>query len=140
MNLIRLARMTGNTAFEQQAEKAMKKFSAQIMSHPMGFTQFLAACDFMIGPTQEIVVVGDPGDKKTRDMLQALKNAYLPNKVLLFRGKQDVFEELDDIAPYAGEMASAVSEDRPATFWCQQFACREPITEIEKLKSIIEST
>jgi uncharacterized protein YyaL (SSP411 family) len=72
-------------------------------------------------------------------MLQALKHAYLPNKDLLFRGKQDVFEELDKIAPYAGEMASAVSAGRPATFWCQQFACREPITAVEKLKSIIES-
>jgi uncharacterized protein YyaL (SSP411 family) len=56
MNLMRLARMTGDTALEQQAEIAMKKFSAQIMSHPMGFTQFLAACDFMIGPTHNILV------------------------------------------------------------------------------------
>jgi hypothetical protein len=56
MNLMRLARMTGNTTLEQQAEIAMKKFSAQIMSHPMGFTQFLAACDFMIGPTHNILV------------------------------------------------------------------------------------
>ncbi|WP_083912076.1 hypothetical protein [Desulfotignum phosphitoxidans] len=105
----------------------------------MGFTQFLAACDFIIGPTQEIVVVGDPGNQKTTDMLRAVKQAYLPNKVLLFRGKQDAFEELDKIAAYAGEMASAVPVDRPTTFWCQQFACREPITAVEKLKSIIES-
>jgi hypothetical protein len=26
----------------------------------MAFTQFLAAYDFIIGPSQEIVVVGDP--------------------------------------------------------------------------------
>jgi uncharacterized protein YyaL (SSP411 family) len=81
----------------------------------------------------------DAGDQKTFDMLRAVKQAYLPNKVLLFRGKQKAFEELDKTASYVGEMASAVPEDRPATFWCRQFACREPITSIEELESIIES-
>jgi uncharacterized protein len=138
MNLMRLARMTGDTALEQHAEKSMKAFSAQIMSHPMGFAQFLAACDFIIGPAQEIVVVGNPGDKVTEQMLQAVKQAYLPNKVLLFRGKEDSYKDLDKIAPYAGKMASAVS-DRPTAFWCQQFACQEPITAIEKLESVIMS-
>ncbi len=138
MNQMRLARMTGDTALEQHAQKAVKAFFAKIMSHPMGFTQFLAACDFIIGPTQEIVVVGNPGDKVTKKMLQAVKQSYLPNKVLLFHGKEGSSKELDKIAPYAGEMASAVS-DRPTTFWCQQFTCREPITSIEKLESIITS-
>lgn len=63
MNLMRLARMTGDTALEERAEQIIKTFSAQIMSHPMGFTQFLAACDFIIGPSQEIVVVGAPQDR-----------------------------------------------------------------------------
>jgi len=45
---------------EERAEQVMTTFSAQIISHPMAFTQFLAAYDFIIGPSQEIVVVGDP--------------------------------------------------------------------------------
>lgn len=139
MNLMRLARMTGDTALEQQADQVMTTFSAQIMSHPMAFTQFLAACDFIIGPSQEIVVVGDPQDRMVKEMLAILKKTYLPNKVLLFRGKGDSYKALDEMAPFLKEIMTAGSE-RPTTFWCQQFACQEPITSIEGLNSVIAST
>jgi uncharacterized protein YyaL (SSP411 family) len=56
MNLMRLARMTGDTQLEANAEQVMGAFSAQVISHPAAFTQFLAACDFIIGPAQEIAI------------------------------------------------------------------------------------
>ena len=99
MNLLRLGRMTGDTGMEKRAEKSMKAFSSQIKSYPMGFTHFLMAGDFFIGPSQEIVITGDPLDVLTREMIQVIHRSFLPNKVLLFLGDGAGFSRLKKIAP-----------------------------------------
>jgi uncharacterized protein YyaL (SSP411 family) len=137
MNLLRLGRMTGNGELETIAEKAIARFSSQVESYPMGFTQFLMAVDFFIGPSQEIVIAGDPAEEKTREMIQAVHRAFLPNKALLFRGRAPEYEGLDDVAPFVKDMAARC--DQPSTFWCEQFACKEPITSVEKLQETIAS-
>jgi uncharacterized protein YyaL (SSP411 family) len=49
----------------------------------MIYTQLLAALDFMIGPSLEIIIAGDPAFETTRAMIRAVRRRFLPNKVLL---------------------------------------------------------
>ena len=128
MNLLRLGRMTGDAALEQRAEQAMRAFSSHIASYPMGFTQFLMAGDFLIGPAREIVITGDPQDGTTKEMTQAIHRAFLPNKVLLFRGTSTDYKSLDGLVPFLKDMVTV--SQQPTTFWCEQFACQEPITSV----------
>jgi uncharacterized protein len=137
MNLLRLGRMTGDTGLEKRAEKSMKAFSSQIKSYPMGFTHFLMAGDFFIGPSQEIVITGDPLDVLTREMIQVIHRSFLPNTVLLFPGDGEGFSRLKKIAPFVESLESVC--DQPAAFWCEQCYCREPITSVEKLRQVIRS-
>ena len=138
MNLLRLGRMTGDTGLEKKAEKAMRAFSSQISSYPMGSTHFLMAADFFIGPSQEIVISGDPANATTREMIEAVHRSFLPNKVLLLRGREDETAHLEKIVPFVKNMGSGSGQVR--VFWCENYTCKEPITSVDKLREAIAST
>jgi len=80
LNFLRLSRMTGNIQLEQKADQLIRAFSEQVADQPMAFTQLLIALDFMIGPSQEIVIAGDPSLKNTQAMIHAVQRNFLPNK------------------------------------------------------------
>ena len=41
--------------------------------------------DFQVGPSFEIVIVGKSGASDTLNMLNTIKNYYIPNKVIIFK-------------------------------------------------------
>jgi uncharacterized protein YyaL (SSP411 family) len=135
MNLLRLARMTGDSELEQKADEMLKAFSSQIASHPMAYTHFLNACNFIFGPSQEIVIAGDPDRRDTQAMVEHVQRAFLPNKVLLFRPWGKDTSGIDGIAPFVKDMKP--EDNRPTTYWCEHFACREPITDMEALREVV---
>ena len=78
-NLLRLARLSGESTFEDYAKKLLKAFSEEVKNQPLGHTFMLVGLEFALGPTFNVVLVGDPADKNTIDMLAALRKNYLPN-------------------------------------------------------------
>ena len=135
MNLLRLERMTGRADLRKTAEKAIKAFSSRVESNPTGFTHFLSACGFSLGPSHEIIVAGDYEDQDAVEMLRTLQQAFIPNKVLLFRGKAGGPRDIDEISGFAGEMGPI--PDQAKVYWCEDFTCREPITSVEELREAI---
>jgi len=138
LNLIRLARMTGKIDLEKRADQLIKAFSLQVKSHPQSHTQFMGALDFMIGPSKEIVVAGDPLHETTQDMINAVHRGFLPNKVLLLRpdGKENA--ELFSLSPFT-EALLPLSE-HPTVYVCEQYMCKTPITTISDLKKSLEDS
>jgi uncharacterized protein YyaL (SSP411 family) len=135
LNLLRLGRLTGDYELEKRADQVMGAFSQQIASHPFGFTQFLHALDFTVGPTQEIVIAGDPKGEATRAMIECVHGAFLPNKALLQKSEGPEGQRLAQVAPFVEPMSS--SNHHPTCYLCEQFACEKPITDLETLKSTI---
>lgn len=133
MNLLRLGRITGDTRLEERAERLVAAFSSTVASYPMGYTQFLIGLDFMIGPTQEIVIVGDLAKEMTREMVSSVHRAFLPGSVLLLRGERPQQEGLVQLAPYVKEMKPM--GDQPTAYWCENFTCKKPITDITELRN-----
>ena len=82
LNLLRLGRFTGDADLEDRASKLQRAFSEQVRQFPSGYTQFLSAVDFSLGPSREVVISGSLGAK---DMLDALRSRFFPNQVVLFR-------------------------------------------------------
>ncbi len=44
---------------------------------------------------------------------------------------------LDEMVPFLENMAS--EPGKPRVFWCENHACKEPITSVDKLRETIES-
>src|SRR5690606_5429066 len=55
-NLLRLARMTGRTTYEERAEALLRAASGALARMPAGFTGMLCGLDFALGPTAEVVI------------------------------------------------------------------------------------
>src|SRR5699024_10980247 len=68
MNLLRLGRLTGNTAWEERAEKTSRLFSTDIRKAPTGFGFALQSVLFAAAGSREIIIAGKKGHDTTREM------------------------------------------------------------------------
>ncbi len=131
-NLVRLARMTGKTLYEDYAMHLGKAFSALVKQYPAAYTQLMIAMEFMQGPTHEVVIAGNPEHQSTMAMSAALAKPFLPNKVVVLANGDSAIETL---APFTANMFS--DGNQSAAYVCQNFACELPTTNINKmLKSL----
>jgi len=128
LNLLRLARLTGETRYEELAEGTMLAFSGDVARSPQNHTQLMLAVDFAAGPSHEVVISGVRGAEDTRAMARALNREFVPNKVVVLRptGEADAISKL---VPYVADQVSL--EGRATAYVCRDFTCREPTTDVE---------
>ena len=127
-SLLRLARLTGTTRWEDQAEATLAAFSATVHDHPQAFTMMLLALDFALGPTQELVVAGEG---KPADALMAASRAgYRPNLMRL-----KAHRDLVTAAPWPSEHRAPAG--KAAAFLCEDHACKRPVGTAEELARLL---
>ncbi|MCI0329757.1 MAG: thioredoxin domain-containing protein [candidate division Zixibacteria bacterium] len=135
-NLLRLARMTGQTELEELASKLMKSFAGDVARSPANFTLFLTALDFALGPSFEVVIAGRSDGQDTRQMLAALRKPFLPNKVVLFRPEG---AEEPPIAKLADFVRSQSALGGKATAYvCQNFVCSRPTAQVAQMLALLK--
>jgi len=135
LNFLRLGRMTGNVELEKRADELTRAFSRQIQEQPMAYAQMLNALGFMIGPSQEVVIAGDPALETTQAMLDVVRSKFLPNKVVLLHPGGSDGRRLVAISSFLKDMVSAGNQ--PAVYVCEQYACQTPIQDVSKLASAL---
>ncbi|MCB2154563.1 thioredoxin domain-containing protein [bacterium] len=134
-NLLRLARMTGRSEYEERADRTMKAFSAMIERIPHAHPFMLMAVDFAAGPTREIVIAGDEGAKDVQAMADIVRRAFLPRAVLLHRPEGEA-GPIGELAPFIAEQTS--QSGTATAYICEDFTCRAPITSLEELQRALE--
>ena len=136
-NLVRLGRMIGRPEWEERADRILQAFGPSIVAYPAGFTQCLAALDFMIGPGREIVIAGDPSGEATQAMLRTVQGMFLPNKVLVLRSEGEEGRRLKALAPYTEGLGTV--NGQPAAYVCEKYACKRPLTALADLQAELTS-
>ena len=132
LNLVRLYRFTGRTEFEVKASQMIKTFSQLIKTSPSAYTQFLSAFDFYIGPSKEILLVGND-DEKVKRFLRILREIFIPNKVIIY--KDDRME--DKLSKAAEFTKSYQSLNGAEAYICENFSCRLPVTSEKDLIALL---
>jgi uncharacterized protein YyaL (SSP411 family) len=135
LNFLRISRMTGNVDLEEKAEQLTRAFSKQVLEQPMAYTQMLIALDFMIGPSREIVIAGDPASETTQAMVNAVRRKFLPNKVLLLRPEGSAGKTLVSLSPFVEAMRPV--NEQPTVYVCEQYACKTPLNSVRQLESAL---
>ncbi|MFQ5868263.1 MAG: thioredoxin domain-containing protein [Candidatus Zixiibacteriota bacterium] len=135
LNLLRLGRITASPDLEKKASRIGTAFSGTVRQMPSAYTQLLAAVDFGLGPSYEVVIAGNLQAEDTKAMLRALRRQFIPNKVVLLRSSE---EELPEIVRFAEFTRYQTSIDGEATAYvCLNYNCRLPTTDIgEMLESL----
>ncbi len=87
MNLFRLARITADPDLEAAGHQSIEAYSGGLSKYPDGFCAALAALDYAMGPSIEIIVSGSVDQPETKAALAELRQVYAPNAIILFRPK-----------------------------------------------------
>jgi uncharacterized protein YyaL (SSP411 family) len=121
--LLRLGKLTGREAYLAVAERTLHSAAAIMRQAPRASGQMLAALDMFLGPTPEIVILGDPRQPDTAAALADLRRRFVPNKMLACRKpSQTGSAALADL--FAGKTLDGL---QPAVFICEHFTCQAPL-------------
>jgi uncharacterized protein len=134
LNLLKIGRITGNPEFDKKASELGSAFSYKIAQAPMAYTQFLCGLDFGIGPSFEVVVVGDPGKEDTQAMLKALSKVYSPNKVVLLK-EPESDSGITSIAEFTKGQAQL--DGKATAYVCLDYNCKLPTTDVDKMLELL---
>jgi uncharacterized protein YyaL (SSP411 family) len=134
LNLLKIARITGKVDYEEKAATLGKAFSETIERGPMAYTLFMTGLDFGLGPSYEVVIVGDPDAEDTKAMLEAIRKTYSPNKVVLLRGTEKN-SEITAIAEFT--KGQTTIEGKATAFVCLNHVCNLPTTDVNKMLELL---
>ncbi|MCL4285506.1 MAG: thioredoxin domain-containing protein [Fimbriimonadaceae bacterium] len=129
-----LARLTGDAKLEETARKTVRAFGADLAQRPTASLGMVTAHDLLAGG-QEVVVVGEPNDPATKEMLAQLRTTYSPRKVVLLKTPSNS-EVLAGLAAFTSDLSA--QDGKPTAYVCRNFACELPTTSPFKARSLLE--
>lgn len=135
MNLLRLARVTGDEGLIAKAETLFKLFKEQLEQTPTGLAQMLCALDFYLSDAMEIAIVGKRDDPETGEIIRTIRDCYIPNKTLVLFDPENDPEELEDSIPLL--KGRTANKGKPVVYICKDYVCKAPITEVRVLKEAL---
>ncbi len=130
--LLKLGRLTMEQHFTERAKQLLYAYSGQLIQSPASLGTMLTALDFWIGPTQEIVIVGDRQRVDTKEMLQLIYRAFLPNAVILFHQSGEAGKDIEKIVSFIQNLAAV--NGQATAYICDNYVCKQPVTSFEDLK------
>jgi uncharacterized protein len=110
--LVRLAAVLNRQNYREKAEEIFSATGGLLKQYASGFGRLLAAYDFYIGPSKEILIAGSPEAFAT-----AFRKRYLPRAVI------------------AVDAGRPTVDGKPTAYVCENFTCRQPTTDLTVFES-----
>ena len=126
LGLLRLAALTGEHGYEEQAVGVLRLLQQAAVRHPDAFGHLLQALDFYLSPVREVALVG----QQLGELAAVVRSKYRPHLVLAGGSEGTDQPEL--------MQSRTTVEGRPAAYVCENFTCRMPVTDPEKLREELD--
>jgi uncharacterized protein YyaL (SSP411 family) len=136
LNLLRLGRIMANAEFEQRAVKIGRAFALNVTQAPSAHTFLMGAVSFGIGPSYEIIIVGDSKATDTDAMLKTIWKEFIPNKVVILRPTDDESSKIVQLAKYTQAMNS--TDGKATAYVCLNYQCQLPTTDINQFRNLLK--
>jgi len=128
LKMLRLALLTGDTKYGDLGKQIIKVFSEDVKSAPAAHTFMLLGVDFTVGPSYNVILVGDSQEDGVQKMLSALKSGYLPNKVVSLR------------QPDKADLGYEKIEGKATAYVCRGQTCMPPTNKPEQMLEFLGLT
>ncbi|MEP0846939.1 MAG: thioredoxin domain-containing protein [Phycisphaerae bacterium] len=129
MNLLRLSAMTGDAALREAAERTIRHVAPHVAARAGMAERFLAAVEFArLGPV-EVAIAGDPALPATQALLRAVRESYLPNRIIMLADPADPSSAF----PSPLLMDRPLVNGQPAAYVCRNYTCLRPATSAAEL-------
>jgi uncharacterized protein YyaL (SSP411 family) len=122
MGLLRLAALTGDRAYEREAEGVFRLFAKPATQHPEAFAHLLRAIDFHLAPGKEVALTGDD----LTELAKVVRSKFRPHLVLA-GGPENA-----SVPPLL--QGRTTIDGRPAAYVCEHFTCQAPVTDPQALE------
>lgn len=124
--LLRLHHFTGRGDLLDRAEQTLRLYRGLLAAHPMAAGQMLIALDFYLGPTREVVVVGNCEEAPTREVLRLVRGKFRPRTLVAFQ------PATNPVNSWALPLLDGkTAQGDVTTYICQNFACQAPAIGVE---------
>lgn len=132
-NLIRLARITGDSYLEEMAEKQLNFICGSIFSEEINHSFFLIAASFSLDESKELVcLIKDKSDEeKLKDLLSEKQTFNLTTIIKTDENKA----ELEELIPFIKDYNFI--NDKSTYYLCKGKSCLAPVNDINELRKLI---
>ena len=124
--LLKLAAITGCEEFKHAAAATLQLSAGRLQKQPAALAFMLQALDFWLDEPRRVVIAGENGSSKTKELLRAAHSIYQPNKIVL--GNTGAVE------PFAKTLTA---KEGPTVYLCTGTACQPPTSDPLKLKELL---
>ncbi|MFN2480674.1 MAG: thioredoxin domain-containing protein, partial [Pyrinomonadaceae bacterium] len=133
--LVRLAALTENEDYRRKAVTVFRLVRDAVERYPSAFGCLLGALDFHLSTPKEIVVVGEPGEAATQELLREVWSRYLPNKIVAPAREGD--EEAAGVVPLLRGRKRI--DGRATAYVCENYTCQRPVNEPVELAAQLDA-
>jgi len=123
--LLRLGILTDSEHFRNLAVSVFREVADSIRKYPSGFGYALSGLDFLLSTPKEVAIIAAE-QSSLKTFVRAAWERYLPNKV--------VASALSGDSAAIGSVVLLQNrnlvEGKTAAYVCQNYTCKEPVTEI----------
>jgi uncharacterized protein YyaL (SSP411 family) len=132
LGLLRLARLSGEAAYEERARGVIALLHPLAARHPLAFGRLLQAVDFLLADdVREVAIVGAGADADA--LVRTVRSAFRPH-VVLAGGPGD--GDAAEVPLLAGRATGP--DGRAAAYVCERFACQAPVSEPAALAALLD--
>ena len=127
LGLLRLAALSGESAYEEAALGAIRLAQEVAPRYPGAFGHLLCAIDFHTAAVSEVALVGPTLDP----LLDVVRERYRPHIVLAAAS--------DPTGSAVGLLERRVAtQGRGTAYVCEHFACQAPVSDPDALRSLLD--
>ena len=127
----RLARFSGEERYASHAQETFVAFGRLLKQHPSAVYQLLAAAEFHRAPSREVVLSGKNTDPSLAKLQRVVWRVFDPDRIVA--GRTDGKAAIYDWPLFAGREPT----DTARVFFCENFACRKPMTQADEVDSVL---
>jgi hypothetical protein len=133
LNLLRLSYLTTNYEFQDKVKQLFENFADEIESSPISCSFSLAALLFSKYPVRQIIISAGENINEVKKVLEIINKKYNPFTISLLYShlNKDLKQMYPSIESYIA------IEGKFTVYLCENFTCREPITDINLLEEIL---
>jgi len=147
---LRLGHLLDDGELRDRARRVLESGAGAMARYPASVGRLLYLVQGTLEPPLELVVIGDPGNRRTRALLRPVLERYIPGRTVTGKasGRGDARIAGDeggdrperDIPLLRGRWALEDDDGRPlpTAYLCRDYACERPVTEPEALQEVLD--
>jgi hypothetical protein len=139
--LLRLARLSGESAYERHAEGVLRLMAPFALEQPLGFAHLLRAADFYLADVREVAIIGDE-DAGAGPLARAVRARFRPHLVLAGAsgpgGARNLPADPGEADAVPLLRGRGLVDGRAAAYVCERFACKAPVTTPAELAALLD--